>query len=85
MNSTLTERIDYKENKLYGSLRFQVKTKQIKEEDPIPTGPITPLTTWLKVQLRDAWKEEVSFKTFLNDFLKERHETLESNIKDINS
>ncbi len=84
MNSTLTERIDYKENKLYGSLKFQVKTKQIKE-DPIPAGLITPLTTWLKVQLREAWKEEVSFKTFLNDFLKERHQRLESNIKDINS
>ena len=81
----MTDRIDYKDNKLYGTLKFQVKTKKIKEEDPIPAGPITPLTTWLKVQLRESWKEELSFKTFLSDFLKERHERLERNIKDINS
>ena len=34
---------------------------------------ITPLNTWLKVQLRDAWKEELAFKTYLNNFLKSRN------------
>ena len=48
-SAILSDRIDYKENKLFGTLKFQTKGKQIKEEDHIPAGPITPLTTWLKV------------------------------------
>jgi len=45
----IPDRIDHKENKLFGSLKFQSKAPKIKEEDPIPLGPITPLNTWLKV------------------------------------
>ena len=33
----------------------------------MPKGPNSPLTTWLKVQLREAWQRELKFKQVLKE------------------
>jgi hypothetical protein len=42
----------------------------------MPKGPNSPLTTWLKVQLRESWQRELEFKKVLKEVFEKSQETL---------
>ena len=44
----------------------------------MPKGPNSPLTIWLKVQLREAWQRELEFKKVLNEVFDKSQETLKT-------
>jgi hypothetical protein len=68
-----------KDYKLYGQLKFVQAQPKLGEEggqEEMPKGPNSPLTTWLKVQLREAWQRELEFKKVLKEVFGKSQETL---------
>jgi hypothetical protein len=44
----------------------------------MPQEKSTPLNTWLKVQLREAWERELNFKKVLHETFESCHQRLQS-------
>lgn len=51
----------------------------------MPKGPNSPLNTWLKVQLREAWQRELEFKRILREVFDKSQETLSAKTNDLKS